>query len=325
MELETLSNCPACDSREYHEISSCEYKDNHFPYHYCVNCGWIFMSPRPDSPSLAEYYSQDYFTSATGRGNYNAAINKQRKFAKHICRTIQPKFSCSAISRRIRILEIGSSYGETLIQLKKSFVDNNIAHASSEVELYAIEPSVAAREIGSNNYTNIRCLGELISSLDSAEYDNYFDIVVLSHVLEHLSNPRESLQRISECLTKEGLLYIEVPNYYFHPSLEVGHLHCPTPRALMNLARNSGLQIKLLSLNDHRSPVPLYITALAVRNSKANSQIRKPYLPFLAVKSIRAIGQLSYVGYAFLWKAMRRVARDVLARDIRIPDTFGLL
>jgi hypothetical protein len=156
MEIEALSNCPACYGREYHEISPYKYKNNDFPYHYCVNCGWIFMSPRPDGPSLTKYYSQDYFTSATGRGNHNSAVAKQRKFAKHICRTIQSKLSCSAISRRIRILEVGSSYGETLIQLKKSFLDTGIAPASSEVELYAIEPSVVAREVGINNYTNIR-------------------------------------------------------------------------------------------------------------------------------------------------------------------------
>ena len=282
------------------------------------------MSPRPDGPSLAEYYSQDYFTSATGRGDHNSAINKQRKFAKHICRTIQSTFSCSTISR-IRILEVGSSYGETLTQLKTCFSDNEISHASSEVELYAIEPSIVAREIGSNNYKHVRYLGELIGSLDSAEFDNYFDIVVLSHVVEHLSNPHDSLVRISECVTNEGLVYIEVPNYYFHPSLEVGHLHCPTPRGLINLTRNSSLQIKRLSLNDHRSPVPLYITAVAERNAKSNTHIRKPYLPYLIVKSTRAIGQLCYVGYKFLWRLIRRIGRDVFSRDVRLPDTFGLL
>jgi SAM-dependent methyltransferase len=168
-------------------------------------------------------------------------------------------------------------------------------------------------------------LGELISSLDAEEYNNYFDIVVLSHVLEHLSYPRDSLQRISECLTKEGLLYIEGPNYYFHPSLEVCHLHCATPRGLRNLTRNSSLEIKLLSLNDHRSPVPLYITALAAKDANSNTAIRKLCLPVRAVKAIRAVGQLFYVGYALLWKLIRRIGRDVFAREVRLPDTFGLL
>jgi SAM-dependent methyltransferase len=324
MKIETLSNCPVCQGRDYAEISSLNYKDYRFPYHYCMNCGWIFMNPRPDGPSLAEYYSQDYFTSATGRGDHDSAINKQRKFAKHICRTIQSAFACSAISR-VRILEVGSSYGETLKHLKTCLPGNKIAQAPSEVELYAIEPSIVAREIGSSNYEHIRYVGELISSLDSADYDNYFDVVVLSHVVEHLSNPCESLGRISECLNKEGLIYIEVPNFYFHPSLEVSHLHCPTPRGLINVMRKSSLKIKRLSLNDHRSPVPLYITAVAKRNAKPTTQIRKPHLPYVAVKSTRAIGQLCYVGYAVLWKVIRKIARDVFSRDVRLPDTFGLL
>ena len=185
---------------------------------------------------------------------------------------------------------------KTLTQLKTCFSANAIAHASSEVELYAIEPSIVAREIGSNNYKHIRYLGELIGSLDSAKYDNYFDIVVLSHVVEHLSDPRESLVRISECVTNEGLVYIEVPNYYFHPSLEVGHLHCPTPRGLINLTRNSSLQIKRLSLNDHRSRVPLYITAVAERNAKSNTHIGKPYLPYLIVSPLEQLDSFLMLG-----------------------------
>jgi hypothetical protein len=79
-----------------------------------------------------------------------------------------------------------------------------------------------------------------------------------------------------------------------------------------------------ISLNDHRSPVPLYITALAAKDANSNTAIRKLCLPVRAVKAIRAVGQLFYVGYALLWKLIRRIGRDVFAREVRLPDTFGL-
>jgi SAM-dependent methyltransferase len=44
-------------------------------------------------------------------------------------------------------------------------------------------------------------------------YRNYFDIIILRHVLEHTTNPNQFLQDLSVFLSKNGKFIIEVPNF----------------------------------------------------------------------------------------------------------------
>ena len=39
-----------------------------------------------------------------------------------------------------------------------------------------------------------------------------FDLIVMRHVLEHLENPVTALKKIVNLLSKDGILYIAVPN-----------------------------------------------------------------------------------------------------------------
>jgi 2-polyprenyl-3-methyl-5-hydroxy-6-metoxy-1,4-benzoquinol methylase len=49
-------------------------------------------------------------------------------------------------------------------------------------------------------------------SLDSVkEFDN-FDIVILRQVLEHVVNPKAFIKEVKQKISKDGLLYLEVPN-----------------------------------------------------------------------------------------------------------------
>jgi SAM-dependent methyltransferase len=47
---------------------------------------------------------------------------------------------------------------------------------------------------------------------DSEFLDDKYDLIILEAILEHLYDPRETLQRIKQALRPGGLLFIEVPN-----------------------------------------------------------------------------------------------------------------
>lgn len=49
-----------------------------------------------------------------------------------------------------------------------------------------------------------------------SEYINYFDVIILRHVLEHTVEPRIFLNRLSKILKPRGKIIIEVPNYDSH-------------------------------------------------------------------------------------------------------------
>ncbi len=52
-----------------------------------------------------------------------------------------------------------------------------------------------------------------ITLIDSLETDERFDVITLFHVLEHISNPKEILQKLKSLLNENGKLIIAVPNY----------------------------------------------------------------------------------------------------------------
>ena len=53
-------------------------------------------------------------------------------------------------------------------------------------------------------------------TLEEANYpDNYFDVITLYHVIEHLPTPSTVLQEIARIIKKDGLLVVEAPNCGF--------------------------------------------------------------------------------------------------------------
>ena len=78
------------------------------------------------------------------------------------------------------------------------------------------------------------------------------------HVLEHMSNPKNVLNKISKIINTGGFLYIEVPNLktpylnlmknYF----QIYHTYYFTDNTLQNLMLKSGFKpIKIQSINNH--------------------------------------------------------------------------
>jgi 2-polyprenyl-3-methyl-5-hydroxy-6-metoxy-1,4-benzoquinol methylase len=49
-------------------------------------------------------------------------------------------------------------------------------------------------------------------SIEQIKSNEKFDLIILSHVLEHLLNPSVFLKKIKSILSDNGILYIEVPS-----------------------------------------------------------------------------------------------------------------
>jgi len=62
-------------------------------------------------------------------------------------------------------------------------------------------------------YGNKHGLNIFNGELNDAKFpSNFFDVIVMNHVLEHLFNPKETLQEVSRILKPDGLLIIGIPN-----------------------------------------------------------------------------------------------------------------
>jgi hypothetical protein len=94
------------------------------------------------------------------------------------------------------------------------------------------------------------------------------------HVLEHLEDPIAALRQIREgLLAEDGLLLVEVPNYYCHDSYELAHLSCFTQHSLIQTLTQAGFE--LIAQRQHGKPrskiLDLYLTVLAKAASNAEA------------------------------------------------------
>ena len=102
----------------------------------------------------------------------------------------------------LKILEVGAAYGETLYFLK----EQGIAAEVVGVELYQDVEN-------KDNYKPLdRFIFANIEESDFPEYDNYFDIILLPDVLEHLVEPKKVLAKVKKYLNNNGEVLVSMPN-----------------------------------------------------------------------------------------------------------------
>lgn len=133
--------------------------------------------------------------------------------------------------------------------------------------MFAIEPSESSVRNGKDYYEGVTILGSTVEDLSS--YDGTFDFIILSHVLEHFTNPVASLIRIVDKMAENGLCYIEVPNFYGHCSVEYSHNYCFTETSLRNCLTIAQLKPVQFDLFFYSRIFPMHITCLACKNTKS--------------------------------------------------------
>lgn len=136
-----------------------------------------------------------------------------------------------------RVLDIGAATG-TMLQI---FKDNGW-------ECWGVEPSGSASEIKKREIKVVK------STFEKAKLPkNYFDVVVINHTLEHVDNSLEILKKIRTILKKEGVVYVDVPNFGSLSSqimtkswpllLPDEHVHHFTPKTLKKAVKKAGLDV----------------------------------------------------------------------------------
>ncbi len=150
----------------------------------CERCGLVYTNPRPDSCDLLESYEavEDplYIQEREGR---------VLTFTHHLVPL--EKITGPAMGRKL--LDVGCYTGVFL----------DIASANGW-DAWGIDPSRWAVE-----QARARGLNTLEGTLESADFPaNFFDVVTMWDVFEHLTNPAQTLRRAWRVLQPGGLLVI---------------------------------------------------------------------------------------------------------------------
>lgn len=204
-------SCPVCSSISITFVRSYRGDSELFrnlELKKCNNCTFVFADPLPKDEELDKYNSS-YFVNAHGGLSthpmataYQAAINKIR--ANYVIETIQKRQDLN-----LKILEIGPGAGDFLKFWLQRFPNS---------EYSILESDLINRErfkgLVSFQYSSFKEIPP-----------NYFDLIVVSHVLEHTNDPKRFLKELSSSLKNVGFIFIEVPcQDYLFKDKEEPHL-----------------------------------------------------------------------------------------------------
>ena len=251
--MQLVRNCPICNSNSlkilyryvfnkkkqqvYSNIGiffkefAKEKKSYVFLINLCRKCGFLFLNPR----FTEEDYKKLFSSKGTLDNRQSIIINNVSKSVYYY--NIIKKFYSLPIHRKNRnkpnILDFGGHLGYNLIPYLKNY------------NCYLIDYRKYDHPKG------IKYLGR--NSLVLEEKDIIFDIIISTHVLEHVNNPRHVIEILSQHLKENGLLYIEVPLGCFQEWKNLDtpfrHINYFSKQSLYNLFKLVNLKVLYLKIS----------------------------------------------------------------------------
>jgi 2-polyprenyl-3-methyl-5-hydroxy-6-metoxy-1,4-benzoquinol methylase len=198
--------CPYCKSANVMEhLSTRDYfiTQDPFTIYECANCKVLFTYPFPELDILySKYYKSE---------NYLSHNKKASDLFSKLYRTVQ-KIN---IRKKLKLLEAVNESGEKkILEVGAGVGDFLTACRNHGWKCFGVEPSEQARQVA-KEFNKL----DLADSIDKIGERN-FSIITLWHVLEHVPDLEETIQKLKSYLSDGGRLIIAVPN---HNSFDAKH------------------------------------------------------------------------------------------------------
>lgn len=338
MTIESVDACPMCASRErssrHADMPDFVFhaSDEHWAVVQCAACASLYLPRRPDLASIGRYYDRYYTHTSAPDSAPISGIAVQSSWLKRLanswrnarygtsrpslgplgalalvvawplrqwvhaeCRHLPPR---PAGGRTARVLDVGFGDGRFL---------RFAAEAGWDAHGMEIDPKAVAAARASGLQVHQGDIGAALARFGP----DSFDYLTMSHVIEHVHQPREALAAARALLRPGGTLWIETPNPESFGHRIFGdrwrdldpprHLCLSTREALVAATGRCGLP---LAAEHHRPFVPFEV------------------FPFSAAASGRPYrglaGRLQCAGYELL-SLLRPQRREWLTLSFKRP------
>lgn len=203
----------------------------------CQDCELIFQNPRPSYDEMGKHYPPEYESHGPTLKNSNNSwlLNRALQYGMDKRRRFVTRHKNQG-----RLLDIGCATGHFLQDMQKL----------GSWDLMGVETSTHAAGIARDQYD----LQVFAGTVEEANFpDQFFDVVTMWDVLEHLYNPIGSLGEIYRILKADGLLVFRVPNGNGWDAKVFGstwagldaprHLYVFTPKTITKLLQLSKFKV----------------------------------------------------------------------------------
>lgn len=202
-------DCISCGGSSREVISNVGRNFTKLKTVICTGCGLIHSDPIPTKKELKDFYEKDY------RLNYKSVSEPQ---LRHTIR-----YAKDSLSFLIELLDFCKFNDFN----QRNFLD--IGAGSGEILYYAKKLGFITKGVEPNTGYALFCKNKLDLNVVNNVFEeakleeNFYDVLNLNQVLEHMPDPLEVLNKIKTFLKEDGILALTVPNIQ-------ANLHSPQTR-----------------------------------------------------------------------------------------------
>lgn len=249
--------CPICDSQKVEKL---QYINEDYSFltqknknifinlniHSCQACGFSYAYPFIQSELLDEFYENEY--SSEGGPHFEIYDIGNHKWKNYFNSRVTAQFMLAAqyidLHKIKNFLDIGCGHGVSF-----DFLNN----MKSKAKYYAMEGGKKYQKRLNELNVNIIDWNNDSLCIDK-KYDNFFDLILISHVLEHFNAEtfKSVLTNINKYLKSGGALICEVPNDDSSYNLLESINHAPhliffSQKSLFKVINDCGFKVKYIS------------------------------------------------------------------------------
>ena len=244
--------CRVCNSKNI-QIVFKNYpgyvEESSFDIFKCDDCECHFIFTGESTNKLYDIIYSSINSAGYDRYYLYAAlvkvVNDPLKFLAYLESTYYPIYNYLKDKKNLRILEVGCSYGYLSYAIR-----------TRKFEIKAIDIAATPIKFAKENF------GDFFYNTDLNEYlkkyNEKFDLIIATEVIEHIDNPSEFLNTCKELLMSGGKILLTTPNKNYsrqdsiwQTDLPPVHLTWFSKKGMQTLAAKNGFRVSFEDFSKH--------------------------------------------------------------------------